>query len=67
MRRKVALKVVASVVIVLFVFSVGFWLGINFVSIKKYVSKGNSNSLSEDNSNFLKCEVDFNLSFMRIR
>ncbi len=53
MRRKTVLKIVAAVVAVIFVFSVGFWLGVNFISIKKYVSEGNSDGLSEGSSDFL--------------
>jgi len=53
MRRKIILKIIAAAVAVIFVFSVGFWLGINFISIKKYVSEGNPDSLSEGSSGFL--------------
>ena len=52
-KKKIVLKIIAAVVAVIFVFSVGFWLGTNFVSIKKYVSGGNSDGLSEGSSDFL--------------
>lgn len=47
--KKNVLRVVIAVIVVIFTFSTGLWVGISFDSFKKYVFNVNQNSTSEDN------------------
>ncbi len=47
--KKNVLRVVIAVIVVIFTFSIGLWVGISFDSFKKYVFNVNQNSTSEDN------------------
>ncbi len=47
--KKNVLKVVIAVIVVIFTFSTGLWVGISFDTFKKYVFNVNQNSTSEDN------------------
>ncbi len=47
--KKNVLRVVIAVIVVIFTFSTGLWVGISFDTFKKYVFNVNQNSTSEDN------------------
>lgn len=47
--KKNVLRVLIAVIVVIFTFSTGLWVGISFDSFKKYVFNVNQNSTSEDN------------------
>lgn len=47
--KKNVLRVVIAVIVVIFTFSTGLWVGISFDSFKKYVFNVNQDSTSEDN------------------
>lgn len=47
--KKNVLRAVIAVIVVIFTFSTGLWVGISFDSFKKYVFNVNQNSTSEDN------------------
>ncbi len=47
--KKNVLRVLIAVIVVIFTFSAGLWVGISFDSFKKYVFNVNQDSTSEDN------------------
>ncbi len=49
--KKYVLRVVISVIVVIFVFSTGLWIGINFNFFKEYLLNDGQNNVTEDNDN----------------
>jgi len=49
--KKYVLRVVISVIVVIFVFSTGLWIGINFNFFKEYLLNAGQNNVTEDNDN----------------
>jgi len=49
--KKYVLRVVISLVVVIFVFSTGLWIGINYNFFKEYLFNTGQNNITEDNDN----------------
>jgi len=60
MRSRIAFKIVTIVIVVVFLFSTGFWLGINFNFIKKYIFKTGTSNVTETDSNNLNSNITSN-------
>jgi len=58
MLKRLVIKIIAIVVAAVFVFSTGFWLGINFFSLKEFASKTNASSLLEVTSRLESSQKD---------
>ncbi|MBM3702203.1 MAG: hypothetical protein FJW63_04285, partial [Actinobacteria bacterium] len=52
--KKNVLRVVIAVIIVIFTFSAGLWIGISFDSFKGYLFNANQNSASKDRGSILE-------------
>ena len=52
--KKNVLKVVIAIIVVIFTFSTGLWIGISFDSFKGYLFNANQNSASKDSSSILE-------------
>jgi carboxyl-terminal processing protease len=49
--KKYVLRVVISVIVVIFIFSTGLWIGINFNFFKEYLLNASQNNVTGDNDN----------------
>ncbi len=54
MIKRLAIRIIVIIVVAIFVFSTGFWLGINFYSVKEFATQTSANSIFEVKSDITK-------------